>query len=109
VAATLRSEHLGVAAGTGAALGSGTALGMYALSPGLVGARWPMVALAVASLAVVGGLHAVAALRGRGRTGDWLVLGYIAALVIGSTLVLGREALHTWHALVAANLGAGAV
>jgi heme/copper-type cytochrome/quinol oxidase subunit 3 len=100
------SDHLGVAAGAGALLGSGTALGMYALAPGAAPMHWTMVALGTGSLAVVGGLHAAAALRGRGRTADWLVLGYVVAVVLGSSLVLGREAIHTWQELVASNLGA---
>lgn len=89
----------------GAALGTFTALGIWLLYPPDRGRSWPIPVLGVGSLLAVTVLYAVAARRLRVRSGDFLVLGYILAVLLGSVLVMTEQAVALWRSLLPSNLG----
>jgi hypothetical protein len=99
-------RELVIATLLGSAVGLATAIGLYALYPPGRAATWPIPALAVGSLLLLGVLYALSARSMGLRAGDWLVIGYLAVLVVGSALVVGGEAFEVWRLLVASNLGA---
>ena len=89
----------------GCVIGVLTALAVYSLYPPGRGATWPIPAVGVGSLLVLGALYAVSARVMGLRAGDWLVLGYLLAVLVGSVLVMGGEAVSLWRVLVASNVG----
>ncbi|HZP43848.1 MAG TPA: hypothetical protein VFD84_20370 [Candidatus Binatia bacterium] len=94
-----------LAALLGGVLGILTALGVWSLYPPSRGTTWPIPAVALGSLLVLAAAYALVA-RARGlRAGDWLVVGYLATVLAGTAVVVGRDALALWRALVASNTG----
>lgn len=83
-----------------------TAIGLYALYPPDRGAMWPIPALGLGSLLALAVFYTASARAMGLRAGDWLVIGYLVTILVGSALVVGGEAVSLWRLLLASNMGA---
>lgn len=79
--------------GVGFLVGAVSAVATYELYPPARADAWTIPALAVVSLIVVASLYSWVVRLGDVRSADWLVLGYAAALVLATGLVVARELL----------------
>ena len=89
----------------GALLGACTAVGVWMLYPPARDRTWPIPVIGVGSLLTVLVLYVVATRRLSPRTGDFLVIGYILAVLLGSAFVMTQEAVAIWRSLLPSSLG----
>jgi hypothetical protein len=94
-----------IASGLGFVLGSATVAGLYAFYPPTRNQAWPIPTLALGSIVLIGALYMAAARLEIVRAGDWLVLGYTAALVLAASLVVTEQLVEMIRARVPENDG----
>ena len=82
-----------LASALGFAIGSATVAGLYAFYPPSRDHVWPIPTVVIGSAVSIAMLYATAARLDVVRAGDWLVLGYTAALVLAATLVVSGQLL----------------
>lgn len=83
--------HLGTWSAVGFVIGAVSAIGAYELYPPASSHIWTFPVLAAITLVVMAALYGFAFWLGDPRAGDWLVIGFVAALVVGTGLVVARE------------------
>jgi len=96
---------VGLACVAGSVLGGLTMGGVYTLYGATRGQNWAILGLGLGSLLVVSVLYVLMARLERLHAGDWLVLGYMAALVLAAVVVISAQVVHLLRAQVPSNLG----